>query len=60
MLDADTRDYLKLLVTGAGRGLDGRGKDLREVFRLFEPTHRDLARVNAAVATRRSAACGGW
>ena len=54
MLDADTRDYLKLLVNGAGRGLAGRGRDLREVFRLFEPTHRDLARVNSAVATRRT------
>jgi len=54
MLDADTRDYVKLLVNGAGRGLDGRGRDLREVFRLFEPTHRDLARVSSAVATRRT------
>jgi len=54
MLDGDTRDYLKLLVNGAGRGLEGRGGDLREVFRLFEPTHRDLARVNSAVATRRA------
>jgi phospholipid/cholesterol/gamma-HCH transport system substrate-binding protein len=53
MLDADTRDYLRLLVDGAGRGLAGRGRDLREVFRLFEPTHRDLARVSSAVATRR-------
>jgi phospholipid/cholesterol/gamma-HCH transport system substrate-binding protein len=54
MLDSDTRDYLKLLVNGAGRGLAGRGRDLREVFRLFEPTHRDLARVQSAVATRRA------
>ena len=53
MLDADTRDYLKLLITGAGRGLEGRGRDLREVFRLFEPTHRDLARVSSAIASRR-------
>jgi phospholipid/cholesterol/gamma-HCH transport system substrate-binding protein len=52
-LDADTRDYLKLLIGDAGRGLDGRGLDLREVLRRFEPTHRDLARVNSAVATRR-------
>ena len=52
-LDADTRDYLKLLINGTGKGLEGRGTDLREVFRLFEPTHRDLARVNGAVATRR-------
>jgi phospholipid/cholesterol/gamma-HCH transport system substrate-binding protein len=51
-LDSDTRDYLKLLIDGAGQGLKGRGADLREVFRRFEPTHRDLARVNALVAQR--------
>jgi phospholipid/cholesterol/gamma-HCH transport system substrate-binding protein len=52
-LDSDTRDYLKLLIGDAGRGLQGRGADLREVLRRFEPTHRDLARVSTAVATRR-------
>lgn len=52
-LDADTRDYLQLLVNGAGRGLDQRGGDLQEVFRRFEPTHRDIARVTSAVATRQ-------
>jgi phospholipid/cholesterol/gamma-HCH transport system substrate-binding protein len=52
-LDSDTRDYLKLLIGDAGRGLQGRGTDLREVLRRFEPTHRDLARVSTAVATRR-------
>jgi phospholipid/cholesterol/gamma-HCH transport system substrate-binding protein len=51
-LDADTRDYLKLLVNGAGRGLQGRGGSLREVLERFEPTHRDLARVNKLVAQR--------
>jgi phospholipid/cholesterol/gamma-HCH transport system substrate-binding protein len=54
MLDRDTREYLLLLVHGAGKGLEGRGKDLREVFRLFEPTHRDLARLNSSVATRKA------
>ena len=53
-LDAETRDYLKLLIGDAGRGLDGRGLDLRELLRRFEPTHRDLARVNSEVAERRS------
>ena len=53
MLDRDTREYLLLLVHGAGKGLEGRGKDLREVFRLFEPTHRDIARLNSAVADRK-------
>ncbi|MCW2959295.1 MAG: hypothetical protein JWP18_2098 [Solirubrobacterales bacterium] len=52
-LDADTRDYLSLLVGGAGQGLAKRGHDLQEVFRRFEPTHRDLARVTEKVAERR-------
>jgi phospholipid/cholesterol/gamma-HCH transport system substrate-binding protein len=54
-LDADTRPYLKLLVAGAGKGLRGRGDDLREVFRRLEPIHRDLARVTRASAHRRGA-----
>jgi phospholipid/cholesterol/gamma-HCH transport system substrate-binding protein len=54
-LDADTRPYLKLLVSGAGKGLSGRGADLNEVFRRFEPVHRDLARVMRATASRRVA-----
>jgi phospholipid/cholesterol/gamma-HCH transport system substrate-binding protein len=54
-LDADTRPYLKLLIAGAGKGLEGRGGDLREVFRRLEPVHKDLARVMRATARRRSA-----
>jgi phospholipid/cholesterol/gamma-HCH transport system substrate-binding protein len=54
-LDADTRPYLKLLVAGAGKGLENRGDDLREVLRRFEPIHRDLARVTRATARRRDA-----
>jgi phospholipid/cholesterol/gamma-HCH transport system substrate-binding protein len=53
-LDADTRDYLRLLISDAGRGLKGRGADLRDVFRRFEPTHKDLAAVNGAIAQRRT------
>jgi phospholipid/cholesterol/gamma-HCH transport system substrate-binding protein len=52
-LDADTRAYVKLLVNGAGEGLHKRGSDLQEVFRRFEPTNRDIARVTKAVAVRR-------
>jgi phospholipid/cholesterol/gamma-HCH transport system substrate-binding protein len=52
-LDTDTRDHLRLLVQGAGEGLRGRGDELNEVFKRFEPTHRDLARVTAKVAERR-------
>ncbi|HEX8082970.1 MAG TPA: MlaD family protein [Solirubrobacteraceae bacterium] len=36
-LDRDTRDYLRLLVAGAGRGLKGAGDDLAATFKRFEP-----------------------
>jgi phospholipid/cholesterol/gamma-HCH transport system substrate-binding protein len=52
-LDTDTRAYLKLLISGAGKGLKGNGEDLREVFKRFEPLHRDLDRVTTAIARRR-------
>ena len=52
-LDSDTRSYLKLLIAGAGKGLKGRGLDLRETFKRFEPLHLDLARVTTAIARRR-------
>ncbi|HEX8976863.1 MAG TPA: MlaD family protein [Solirubrobacteraceae bacterium] len=52
-LDGDTRQYLELLINGAGQGLKGNGgSELAQVFARFEPTHRDLARVNQAVAVR--------
>jgi phospholipid/cholesterol/gamma-HCH transport system substrate-binding protein len=54
-LDADTQAYLRLLVAGAGKGLRGRGDDLREVFRRLEPLHRSLAQVTRATARRREA-----
>jgi phospholipid/cholesterol/gamma-HCH transport system substrate-binding protein len=53
-LDADTRDYIRLLLSGAGTGLKGRGDDLSEVLRRFEPTYRDLAAVNTEVVKRRA------
>jgi phospholipid/cholesterol/gamma-HCH transport system substrate-binding protein len=52
-LDTDTRSYLKLLVSGAGKGLKGRGGDLQETYARLGPTNRDLARVNSAVARRK-------
>jgi phospholipid/cholesterol/gamma-HCH transport system substrate-binding protein len=52
-LDGDTRNYLALLVNGAGQGLKGKGgSELAQVFERFEPTHQDLARLNKAVAVR--------
>jgi phospholipid/cholesterol/gamma-HCH transport system substrate-binding protein len=52
-LDADTRDYLKLLLGGLGGGLKGEGRPLSATFRRFEPTGRDLLRITRALAGRR-------
>jgi phospholipid/cholesterol/gamma-HCH transport system substrate-binding protein len=54
-LDADTRPYLRLLISGAGKGLRGRGGDLAATLRRLEPLHRDVARVTRAGARRRDA-----
>jgi phospholipid/cholesterol/gamma-HCH transport system substrate-binding protein len=52
-LDQDSREYLDLLVNGAGQGLQKNGGDqLAQVMERFEPTHRDLARLNEAVSQR--------
>jgi phospholipid/cholesterol/gamma-HCH transport system substrate-binding protein len=53
MLDADTRAYLKLLINGAGKGLENRSRDLREVFYRLGPLHRDLALLNTEVVKRK-------
>ena len=52
-LDVDTREYLKLLLHGARRGLENRSDDLNAVLKRFEPTYRDIAAVSGAVAERR-------
>ncbi len=52
-LDRDTRDYLQLLISGAGKGLEGRGSDLRETFARLGPLTRDTRRVTESVARRR-------
>jgi phospholipid/cholesterol/gamma-HCH transport system substrate-binding protein len=52
-LDGDTRDYLKLLINGAGEGLDGQAKNLSMAFRRFEPTGRSLAKITGLLSTRR-------
>jgi phospholipid/cholesterol/gamma-HCH transport system substrate-binding protein len=52
-LDSDTRSYLQLLVNGVGPGLQNNGgNELAQVLQRFEPTHRDLARLNTAIAVR--------
>ncbi len=53
-LDADTRNYLTLLLQGGAQGIGGKEKGLQAsaALRRLEPTTRDLARINTAVATR--------
>ena len=53
MLDEDRRDYLQLLISGGGKGIDGRGADLREALQALGPTVRDTARVTRASARRK-------
>jgi phospholipid/cholesterol/gamma-HCH transport system substrate-binding protein len=52
-LDSDTQAYLRLMLVGAGKGLEGRGRDLGEVLGSLGPLNRDLKRLNVEVATRR-------
>src|SRR5579859_3468580 len=55
-LDADTRQYLDLLINGAGAGLKGPGgSELAVLLERFLPTHQDLARLNSVVAQRGAA-----
>lgn len=53
ILDADTRDYLRILIDSAGEGLDGNGENLRRTFAAFEPMHRNIAEITTEVSKRR-------
>ena len=46
-LDSDTQAYLRLLLVGAGQGLDGRGKDLGKVLGSLGPITKDLDAINS-------------
>jgi phospholipid/cholesterol/gamma-HCH transport system substrate-binding protein len=52
-LDGDTQAYLKILIVGAGKGVDGRAKDLGQVLGTLGPINRELSRLNSKVAERR-------
>jgi phospholipid/cholesterol/gamma-HCH transport system substrate-binding protein len=53
-LDADTQAYLRLLLVGAGRGLDERGEDLGELLGSLGPINRDFRALNTEVAKRKN------
>ncbi len=52
-LDTDTQAYLRLLISGAGKGLDGRGEDLGKVLGWLGPINRDFRALNSEVAKRK-------
>jgi phospholipid/cholesterol/gamma-HCH transport system substrate-binding protein len=57
-LDADTQDFLKLLLAGGAEALDPeqrRGEKLSGALRRLEPFARDVARINSGLAVRRDA-----
>ncbi|HET9677785.1 MAG TPA: MlaD family protein, partial [Solirubrobacterales bacterium] len=54
-LDADTRQYLQLLVAGGAQGIGGHGRQLSNALRRFEPFVHYTAKLNKAVAARHVA-----
>jgi phospholipid/cholesterol/gamma-HCH transport system substrate-binding protein len=54
-LDADTQQYLQLLVAGGAQGIGGRGRQLSGAFRRLQPFAHYIADLNRAVAQRRLA-----
>jgi phospholipid/cholesterol/gamma-HCH transport system substrate-binding protein len=53
-LDADTRDYLRILLNAGAEALDADGPaQLRQVLKRFEPTTRDVERITAGLVDRR-------
>jgi phospholipid/cholesterol/gamma-HCH transport system substrate-binding protein len=54
-LDADTRQYIQLLVAGGAQGIGGRGKQLGNALRRLGPFVHYTAKLNKAVGARHLA-----
>jgi phospholipid/cholesterol/gamma-HCH transport system substrate-binding protein len=54
-LDADTRQYVQLLVAGGAQGIGGRGKQFGNALRRFQPFVHYVAKLSKATAARRVA-----
>jgi phospholipid/cholesterol/gamma-HCH transport system substrate-binding protein len=52
-LDTDTQSALMSLAQGAGQGLGGQQTQLSSALRRFDPTMRELEKINAAMIGRR-------
>ena len=53
-LDSDTRQYIQLLVAGGAQGIGGHGNQLGNALRRFEPFVEYTAKLNKAIAGRRT------
>jgi phospholipid/cholesterol/gamma-HCH transport system substrate-binding protein len=60
VLDSDTRSYLQILLGSGGQAFTDKpgvkqsaSADLREIFKRFEPTNRDLAKLMSELGKRR-------
>jgi phospholipid/cholesterol/gamma-HCH transport system substrate-binding protein len=52
-LDSDTQAYLRLLLVGAGKGLEGRDEDLGKLLGGLGPINKDLRKLSSKVASRQ-------
>ncbi len=52
-LDADTQAFLRLLLADGAKALGTRGRVFGALLKRFEPTARDLAKFQGAIASRR-------
>jgi phospholipid/cholesterol/gamma-HCH transport system substrate-binding protein len=53
-LDADTRQYVQLLVAGGAQGIGGHSQQLGDALRRFEPFVEYVAKLNKPIAERRT------
>jgi phospholipid/cholesterol/gamma-HCH transport system substrate-binding protein len=53
-LDGETRSYLRLLLVGAGKGLDDRDEELGRLLGKLGPINRNMAELNKTVSGRRA------
>ncbi len=52
-LDSDTQAYLRMLLVGAGKGLDGRDEELGKLLGGIGPINRSLKELSREVASRQ-------
>ena len=51
-LDIETRNYIQLLLGGAGQGLDGNAANLSATLKRFDPLARNTAKLTSLLAKR--------